>query len=507
MSPKSASPTSAPTTESFAAVDLGASSGRVLVGHLADGRLHTVEASRFANRPVSVPAGDRTALRWDVLRLWRGVLAGLRVAGHEHGPVRSVGIDTWAVDHGLLDADGALLGNPVHYRDERTSGVPERVFAELPPAELYALTGVQFQPFNTIFQLGATAGTAQLAAARRMLLMPDLLGYWLAGVEVTELTNASTTGLLDATTRTWSARAVAALSAATGVDAGPLLAPLVAPGHVLGPLRPHLAAELALAGTELVAVGSHDTASAVAAVPMDPARAAYISSGTWSLVGVELAAPVLSEASRAANFTNELGVDGTVRYLRNVAGLWLLSESLRTWAAQGRPADLVALLAAAAHVSPLACVVDVDDPAFTPPGDMPARIAAAARRTGQRPPADEAATVRCILDSLALGYRRAIRQAADLSGRQIDVVHVVGGGARNRLLCQLTADATGLPVVAGPVEGTAMGNLLVQAWATGALPGGLPAIREVVAASSDLTRWEPTGSEAAWDAAERTLWH
>ncbi|HWS58695.1 MAG TPA: FGGY-family carbohydrate kinase, partial [Actinotalea sp.] len=359
---------------------------------------------------------------------------------------------------------------------------------------------------NTVFQLGAAAGSAQLAAARRLLLMPDLLGYWLSGVEVTELTNASTTALLDAATRSWSASVLAALTAATGADVAGLLAPVVEPGAVLGPVRPDLATELGLAGAQVVAVGSHDTASAVAAVPMDPSRAAYISSGTWSLVGVELDAPVLTEAGRLANFTNELGVDGTVRYLRNVAGLWLLSESLRAWAAQGRPHDLVELLRAAAAVPALACVVDVDDPSFTPPGDMPSRIAAAARRTGQRPPPDEASTVRCILDSLALGYRRAIRQAAELSGRSVEVVHVVGGGSRNELLCRLTADATGLPVVAGPVEGTAMGNLLVQAWATGDLPGGLPAIREVVAASSELTRWEPTGSGAAWDAAERTLW-
>jgi rhamnulokinase len=491
---------------SYAAVDLGASSGRVLVGHLATGRLHTVEASRFANVPVQVPGRDGSTLHWDVLRLWRGVLEGLRAAGHEHGPVRSVGIDTWAVDYGLLDVDGTLLGNPVHYRDDRTTGMPMRVFGRMPAAEHYATTGVQVQPFNTIFQLGAAAGTAQLTAARRLLLMPDLLGYWLSGAEVTELTNASTTGLLDVTTGRWSARALAALSEATGADVVSLLAPIVEPGRVLGPLRPDLAAALGLGGADLVAVGSHDTASAVAAVPMDPTRSAYISSGTWSLVGVERPAPVLTEASRAANFTNELGVGGTVRYLRNVAGLWLLSESLRAWSAQGHPCDLVGLLAAAEHAPALACVVDIDDPAFTPPGDMPGRIAGAARRTGQRPPTDEATAVRCILDSLALGYRRAIRQASALSGRTVDVVHIVGGGSRNALLCRLTADATGLPVVAGPAEGTAMGNLLVQAWATGALPGGLPAIREVVMASSELTRWEPTGSQAAWDAAERILW-
>ena len=490
----------------YAAVDLGASSGRVLVGHLEGGRLHTEEGSRFANVPVVVPAGDRATLHWDVLRLWRGVLDGLRVAGRDHGPVRSVGIDTWAVDYGLLDADGALVGNPVHYRDERTAGQVERVFAQLPAETLYARTGAQVQPFNTIFQLGAASGSAGLAAARRLLMVPDLLGLWLTGVEVSEVTNASTTGLLDVTSRTWSPEVLAGLAASTGADIAHLLAPIVEPGTVLGPLRADLSADLGLVGTDLVAVGSHDTASAVAAVPMDPSCSVYISSGTWSLVGVELDEPVLTEASRAANFTNELGVDGTVRYLRNVAGLWLLSESMRTWAEEGRPQDLGALLAAAEHVPGLGCVIDVEDPVFTPPGDMPSRIGAAARRSGQRPPVDEASTVRCILDSLALGYRRAIRQVASLSGRRVEVVHVVGGGSRNGLLCRLTADATGLPVVAGPAEGTAIGNLLVQAAATGALPGGLPAIREVVAASFELTRWEPTGSEAAWDAAERTLW-
>ena len=490
----------------FVAVDLGASSGRVLAGHLEGGRLQTQECARFANVPVRVPVGSGGVLHWDVLRLWRGVLDGLRVAGREHGPVRSVGVDTWAVDHGLLDADGALVGNPIHYRDERTAGVPDRVFAHLAPEAMYARTGVQVQPFNTIFQLAAASGSAATGVARRLLMVPDLLGYWLAGVEITELTNASTTGLLDVTTRTWSPEVLAGLTAATGVDLSHLLAPVVEPGRVLGPLRAELASDLGLVGTDLVAVGSHDTASAVAAVPMDPSRSAYISSGTWSLVGVELDAPVLSEASRRANFTNELGVDGTVRYLRNVGGLWLLSESLRTWAERGRPQDFPRLLAAAARVPGLSCVVDVDDPAFVAPGDMPARIADAARRTGQRPPRDEASTVRCILDSLALGYRRAIRQAATLSGRQVDVVHVVGGGSRNELLCRLTADATGLPVVAGPAECTAVGNLLVQAWATGALTGGLPAIREVVAASSEMTRWEPAGDEAAWDAAEHRLW-
>jgi rhamnulokinase len=490
----------------LAAVDLGASNGRVLVGRLEDGWLHTAVTGRFPNVPVAVPTGHGSTLHWDVLRLWGGVLDGLRTAAREHGPVRSVAFDSWAVDYGLLDGDGALLGNPVHYRDPRTEGVPERVFAQLPEADLYARTGVQVQPFNTLFQLAAAGGTTALRDAERLLLIPDLLGYWLAGVEVTELTNASTTAMVDVTTRRWSREALDTLTALDGSPVERLLAPLVEPGTVLGVVRPALGTELGLEGAELVAVGSHDTASAVAAVPMSGPGAAYISSGTWSLVGVELTSPVLSEASRAANFTNELGVEGTVRYLRNVAGLWLLQESLRTWEAQGRPQDLTALLAAAASAPGLRCLVDVDDPVFVAPGDMPTRIADVARRGGQEPPPDEAATVRCILDSLALAYRRAVRQAADLSGHPVDVVHVVGGGARNGLLCRLTADATGLPVVAGPAEATALGNLLVQAGATGALPGGLAAVRDVVRASAELVRWEPSAAATAWDRAERDLW-
>jgi rhamnulokinase len=490
----------------YAAVDLGATSGRVITGRIDRGRLVTTETARFANVPVRVPEGPRTTLRWDVLALWSAACEGLRVAARDHGPLACVGVDSWAVDHGLLDADDALLASPVHYRDERTAGVPERFFDLLPAAAHYAATGVQVQPFNTVFQLGAAAGTAQLAAARRLLLVPDLLGHWLTGVEVTEVTNASTTGLLDPATRAWSEPALAAGATLAGRDLRPLLAPLVEPGADLGPVRAPLAADLGLAGTRVVAVGSHDTASAVAAVPMvDPTRAAYISSGTWSLVGLELDAPVLSEASRVANLTNELGVGGTVRYLRNVAGLWLLSESLRTWAARGEPQDLGSLLAAAADVPGLRTVLDVDDPVFAAPGDLPARIREAARASGQPVPQAPAEVVRVILDSLALAYRRAVRTVARLAGREVEVVHVVGGGSRNTLLCRLTADATGLPVVAGPAEGTAAGNLLVQAWARGDLPGGLPAIREVVAASHELTRWDPTGDDTAWDQAETRL--
>ncbi|MCV2395883.1 rhamnulokinase [Actinotalea sp. M2MS4P-6] len=489
----------------YLAVDLGASSGRVIAGHLDGGRLVTVETGRFSNVPVWFPEGGRRTLRWDVAALWGGIQQGLRAAAREHGAPVSVGVDSWGVDHGLLDADDALLGNPVHYRDARTEGAVERFFEVLAAEEHYAATGLQVLPINTVFQLVAGAGSAQQQAARRLLLMPDLVSHWLSGAAVTEVTNASTTGMLDPTTRTWSAPVLDALAAVTGADVRPLLAPLVEPGQTIGAVRTDVAADLGLAGARVVAVGSHDTASAVVSVPMaDAARAAYISSGTWSLVGLELDAPVLSEASRAANVTNELGVASTVRYLRNVGGLWLLQESLRTWADQGRPQDLAGLLAAAADVPALRTVVDVDDPVFAPPGDMPARVADAARESGQPVPEDPAAVTRCLLDSLALAYRRAIEQVTSLSGRTVEVVHVVGGGSRNALLCRLTADATGLPVVAGPAEGTAIGNLLVQAWAAGEVSGGLPELRAIVAASEEPVRYEPSGDEQAWvRAAER----
>lgn len=481
----------------FAAVDLGASSGRVIVGTVDGGRVALHEVNRFANGPVRV-AG---ALHWDILGLYRGVLDGLRAADREAGTLSGVGIDSWAVDYGLLDRDGALLGNPFHYRDGRTDGVPEKVFTTIPADDLYARTGLQVQPFNTVFQLVAAQGTAALAAAHTALLVPDLLGCWLTGVRVAEVTNASTTGLLDATTRTWATD----LAERLGIDST-MLPPLLDPGALLG----HVREDVGLHGAVPVwTVGSHDTASAVVAVPAVGDDFAYISCGTWSLVGLELDQPVLTESSRAANFTNEAGVDGTVRYLRNVMGLWVLQESIRTWNEAGLPADLPDLLAAAARVPALTTVVDLDGPTFLPPGDMPARIADEAARTGQTPPQSQAETVRCILDSLALAYRRAVRQASALADRDVSVVHVVGGGVRNELLCQLTADATGLPVVAGPVEGAALGNVLVQARAAGVLSGGLAELRAVGARGLELRRYEPwaTGgpTDGQWAAAERRV--
>ncbi|WFB84265.1 MULTISPECIES: rhamnulokinase family protein [Streptomyces] len=475
-------------TKSYAAVDLGASSGRVMVGRVGPGRLELTEAHRFTNRPVRTPEG----LRWDILSLYAGVLDGLRAAGR----VDSVGVDSWAVDYGLLDADGALLGNPVHYRDPRTEGVAEKVWDTLPAQELYAATGLQYAPFNTLYQLVAARGTAQLAAARRLLLVPDLLTHWLTGEQGTELTNASTTQLIDPRTRDWSREVADRL----GIDLG-LFPPLRRPGDPAGLLRPEVLQETGLTGpVPVTAVGSHDTASAVAAVPASGERFAYICTGTWSLAGLELTSPVLTEESRAANFTNELGLDGTVRYLRNIMGLWLLQECLRAW---GDP-DLDGLLARAAGMPPLRSVVDAGDPAFLAPGRMPERIAEACRASGQPVPGTPAEVTRCILDSLALAHRRAVLDAQRLAGQSVDVVHVVGGGTRNALLCRLTADACGLPVVAGPAEAAALGNVLVQARTDG-LVGDLAGMRGLLARTQPLTRYEPRRGTDAWRAAEARL--
>jgi rhamnulokinase len=475
-----------------AAVDLGASSGRVMVGDVSAERLSLEEVHRFPNGPVRT----RGTLHWDILRLYGDVLEGLRAAARRG--IGSIGIDTWAIDFGLLDATGSLVGNPVHYRDARTNGVLERVVADVPEQELYATTGIQQLPFNTLYQLVSALGTPALDTARTMLLVPDLLAYWLTGSTGAEATNASTTQLFDVRSRTWARD----LAKRVGLSAE-ILPPLREPGDVIGTLLTDFAKDVELStDVPVIAVGSHDTASAVVGVPAENNAFAYVSCGTWSLVGVELDAPVLTEDARRANFTNEGGVDGTIRFLRNVMGLWLLQESLRSWAAAGTSYDLPTLLAEAAAVSPFQTLVDPDLPAFLPPGDMPARIADACRSTGQVPPQSPAATVRCILDSLAVAYRRTVRQAQQLTGRDIDVVHVVGGGARNALLCQLTADACGLPVVAGPVESTALGNVLLQARTLGAPVSDLAAMRALLRATQDLQRYEPRGDAAAWDAAE-----
>lgn len=471
------------TDRLVAAVDLGASSGRVMVGRVAPNELVLTEVHRFPNEPVRLPDG----LHWDILRLYGDVLVGLREAARAAEGLVSVGIDSWAIDYGLLDADGSLIGDPFHYRDERpASGVP-LAHESVGRAELYARNGLQFLPFNTLYQLMARRDTAALRAAKTLLLIPDLIGYWLSGVRAAEVTNASTTGLLDVHRRTWDT----ALMTTLGLPAD-LFPPLGAPGDVLGPLSDDVRRQTGASDEALLTlVGSHDTASAVVGVPAQDESFAFIACGTWSLVGVELEHAIVTEESRAANFTNEGGVDDRVRYLRNVMGLWLLQESLRTWEMAGSPEHLPALLIAAGEASAGGPVIDPDDPVFLPPGDMPARIAAACVRTDQPPPTSRAGLVRCIVDSLAAAFGRAVRDAERLSGRHVTVVHLVGGGARNSLLCQLTADACGLPVLAGPVEATALGNVLIQARARGLIAGDLEGLRALVRATQDVRRYVP----------------
>jgi rhamnulokinase len=452
-------------SKSFAAVDLGASSGRVVVGRFHEDGFALDVVHRFRNEPVRVGG----TLHWDILSLYRGMVEGLRKAG----PVDSIGIDSWAVDYGLIDESGALLGNPVHYRDARTDGIAART------TDLYEINGLQTLPFNTVYQLLAAKETPQYQLARRLLLVPDLLAFWLTGEYGAEYTNASTTGLLDVRTQEWSLSLLEDLGIAPGI-----LPPIRHPGEVIGHYQ----------GTPVVAVGSHDTASAIVGVPAAGTDFAYISCGTWSLVGLELPAPVLSAASREANFTNEGGVDGTIRYLRNVMGLWPLQECLREWDFP----DITELLRKAAAEPGLAHVVDLDDPLFLPPGDMAGRLRKAA---GLPDDASPAVITRCVLDSLALAQRRAVRQAQELAGRSVANVHLVGGGALNELLCQLTADACGLPVLAGPVEATAIGNLLVQARAAGVVTGGLDEMRALVRETQGIVRYEPSGDGAAWSAA------
>ena len=473
----------------LAAVDLGASSGRVMVGLVGPARLELHDVHRFPNDPVRLPDG----LHWDALRIYHEVLEGLRRVGRAEPGLVGVGIDSWGVDYGLLDEGGRLLGNPHHYRDSRTTTGVEAVHAVVPRERLYARNGLQFMPFNTLYQLAASRGTAELEVAATMLPMPDLIAYWLTGVIGAEETIASTTGLLDARERTWDLHLLDLLDLPRSI-----LPPLGRPGDLVGGLRGAVLEETGLAATvRLTLVGSHDTASAVVGVPAQGPDFAYISSGTWSLVGVELDAPVLTEESRLANFTNERGVDDRVRYHRNVMGLWLLQESRRAWERAGTPEDLNELLDAAARLPYGGPVIDPNDSVFLPPGDMPARVADACRRTDQPVPASRPALTRCILDSLALAYAQALDDARRLSALEIRVVHIVGGGSQNALLCQLTADACGLPVVAGPVEATALGSVLVQARAHGQLAGDLESLRALVRATQPLRRFEPAPRAAA----------
>ncbi|WP_396658184.1 rhamnulokinase family protein [Microbacterium oxydans] len=468
------------SVRAVAAVDLGATSGRVMIGRIGEGRLELELVSRFPNGPVEREDG----LHWDFDALYAHVVDGLAEAVRREPTIESIGIDSWAVDYGLL-ADGVLLAEPFHYRDSRTAQGVAEVHAIVPFSELYARNGLQFLPFNTLYQYRVDE---RMTAADTVLLVPDLVAFLLTGASVAERTNASTTGLLSIDDGDWDT------DLATRIGIPPrLLPPLVDPGAVIGSLQPELA-ELVGKALPVIAVGSHDTASAVVAVPMTSPSAAYISCGTWGLVGLELAEPVLTDAAREANFTHELGVDGRYRFLHNVTGLWLLSESVRAWEAQdGARIDLTELLAEAAAVSDDVPLFDANDPSLSAPGDMPSRIATLVEASGASAPTERAVFTRSIVESIAAAFAETVRAASDLSGREVDVIHLVGGGSLNALLCQAIADRSALPVLAGPVEATALGNVLVQARALGAAVTDLEGLRELVAATHKVRRFEPRG--------------
>lgn len=480
------------TIRQVAAVDLGATSGRVMLADVGPDQLDMRPVARFPNEPVRLWNGSREALHWNITGLYDHVRTGLAAAARDADHLVGIGVDSWAVDYGLL-RDGRLLGQPHHYRDERTARGVELVHGELDAGELYGRNGIQFLPFNTVYQLAVERAEGLLDQADTVLLIPDLINYWLTGRVGAERTNVSTTALLGLDGG-WDRELMRRL----GIDAR-LFADLIEPGSVLAPLLPEVAAHLSAGdGVQVVSVGSHDTASAVAAIPMRPERSAYISCGTWGLVGVEVPTPVVTADSRAANFTNEIGVEGRVRFLRNVMGTWLLSETIRQYQRDGLSADLGVLLEQAAALPAPPEVFDADDPRFLPPGDVPGRISAWYTERGLPAPDGPAAMVRAIVESLAAAFAAAVATAAGLSGVDVAEVHIVGGGCLNTLLCQLTADRLGLPLLAGPVEATALGNVLLTARATGLVDGDLAALRALVNTRFRPTRYLPSGAMVSW---------
>jgi rhamnulokinase len=476
---------------SYLAVDMGASGVRAVVGRLHSGRFELRELHRFENGPAELLGH----LHWDVLGLWRGLKAGMeRFAGEVGGELAGIGVDTWGVDFALLDERGRILGNPYHYRDARTDGAPEELFRSLPEDRVYGRTGIQVMQINTLFQLFSMKRESdpQLEAAHTLLMMPDLFSYLLSGAKVGEYTIASTSQMLDARRREWASGFLSELGLPTR-----LLPELVRPGTIIGTLRPELAQATGVGPVPVIATAAHDTASAVAAIPELSQESAYISSGTWSLVGVEVAEPVLSEEARQLNFTNEGGVAGTIRLLKNVAGLWLLQECRRQWRREGNELSWNEILQSAAAAPPFRSIVDPDSSEFLNPGDMPVAIRSFCRRTGQPEPESVGELARCCLESLALRYRWVIGALESLTGRRLTTIRVVGGGSRNDTLNRFTADACNLPVVVGPVEATAYGNVMVQALATGELPD-LASGRRAIGDSVERRCFEPQ-APSAWD--------
>ena len=477
----------------YVAFDLGAESGRAIKGSIRDGKLTIQEGHRFPNTPVPV----RGTIHWDVLALLANVREGLRAFAAEAGEdPAGIGIDTWGVDFGLLDEEGALLTNPVHYRDSRTDGMIDLACSIVPREQIYAITGTAFQPFNTLYQLLALHRTEPpwLAKAGTMLLMPDLLNYFLCGVVAAEYTIASTTQIMDAQTRRWSDE----LCADLGINRD-LLPDIVESGTVLGTLTEESQRACGVGPVPVITPASHDTGSAFAAVPASGEEWATLSCGTWSVMGNELPGPRRDEACLARNFSNEGGVGGKIRLLKNLTGLWVLQECRRSWARAGQDVDYATLTREAAGAQPFPCILDIDDRSFYAPSDMLEAISDFCKRTGQAMPQDRPAIVRAIIEGIALRYRAVLKELEQIVGRAMPVVHMVGGGIQNKLLCQMGADAMARPVLAGPVEATAIGNLVMQAVGAGEL-GSVSEARDLVRRSVQIEQYEPQDTDA-WDEA------
>lgn len=482
----------------YLAIDLGAESGRVIAGLFDGQQIRLEELHRFSNGPVPVAE----TLRWDVIRLWSEILIGLGKAATRFGAnIVSVGVDTWGVDYVLLSKTGEILGQPYHYRDARTKGFLAATFGRVPRERIFSQTGVQFMEINSLYQLVSMSQTAKplLEFADKLLMIPDFFHWLLCGSRVVEFTNATTTQCFDATKRDWAFDLLRQLDVPTH-----LFPEVVDPGTTLGTLREDVSRRTGLPRLRVIAPATHDTGAAVAAIPTahtGTGRWAYISSGTWSLMGLELPHAVLTPRALEVNVTNEGGVDGTYRLLKNIMGLWLVQECRRSFERHGQPLDYTTLTQMATDATPFRSLINPDAQSFLAPLDMPAAIRDWCRASQQEIPETEGQLVRCALESLALKYRQVLSWLEELSGERVEVIHVVGGGCQNELLNQFTANATGRPVIAGPVEATALGNVLLQARAAGALQS-LTDLRQVVAASSSPKRFEPHDTPA-WDDAYR----
>ena len=482
-----------PSTAKFAAIDYGAESGRVVIGLFDGKRLELDEIHRFPNGPVQIV----DSLHWDVLRLFAEAKNGLALAAKKHGAdIEGIGIDTWGVDFGLLGKRDVLLGNPYHYRDSRTDGMVEKALKLVKKGKIFEHTGIQFIKLNTIFQLLAMvkAKSPLLDMAKTLLMMPDLFNYLLTGRKVGEFTIATTSQLYDPRKGAWSKY----LCNRLGIP-GRIFPEVIQPGKTVGALLPHVAEEVGLPDATVIAPGCHDTASAVAAVPAEGSKHAYISSGTWSLMGAEIKKPIINDEALACNFTNEGGVCGTYRFLKNIMGLWLVQECRRQWAKEGDELDYGQITKLAEEAEPFRSIVEPDYEEFMAIGNMPEMLGDFCKKTGQPVPETKGQFVRCALESLALKYRWTLEKLDELRGIKHSPIHVVGGGCQNRLLCQFAADATQRPVVAGPVEATAMGNVLLQAINRKRVKN-IQEAREVVRNSFDMETFEP-GDAGPWDEA------